>query len=326
MNNIDICTVSFHNGPHLNLNWLLTERINTAPHHCRWLVAENSPSEAYDQLDATDSRFQILRGANPQLLPNYQHTEALHTCLTHATSRFVLILDPDFYLVYPDWIDRVIRYMQDKHLSFFGAPWHSSNIDKYRYFPCVHCLFIDQELLPVDKLDLRPDRPNQAIDKYRTSHQNYTTSNSISHTLWSRLTNAAWRLSGLKGRRHNYCDTGTRFYYKYRTDKSHSFETATPVFRLPEESPVHISSYGRILDSLLPDALCYLPKRRDSYTNTGLRELGYLQHAPKHWEEFMWNGKPFAFHVRRNKRKEDRDAEGEIYTLTQCVDEFSVGR
>jgi len=77
-----------------------------------------------------------------------------------------------------------------------------------------------------------------------------------------------------------------------------------------------------LIEYFLPDDLCYLPKRRDSYTGTGLRELGYLSDAPEYWEEFMWQGRPLGFHVRRNARKLDRDAAREIEILQRTVGGF----
>jgi hypothetical protein len=78
----------------------------------------------------------------------------------------------------------------------------------------------------------------------------------------------------------------------------------------------------RFLEHVLPDELCYLPKRRDSYVGKGLRELGYLAGAPAEWEEFMWQGVPFGFHVRRNLRKAKRDAQQELAILRGAVEAF----
>jgi len=322
MSSLDICSVSFHNAPHLELNWALTERLNPLPHHCRWLVAENTPEGAPDRLSSDDARFELLPGASKKLVPNYQHTEALHGCLARATSRFVLILDPDFYLVRPNWIDEIIRHMKDRQLSFFGAPWHASNTDKYRYFPCVHCLFVDQERLPLKYLDLRPDRQDQIVEKLRPEYRDIATAASSPADARQRVSDFAWKISGLSGRRKNYCDTGTRFYHRFRNDRRHKFELAQPVLRLPEESPIHLGWKGQLLEAVLPDSLCYLPKRKDSFTGSGLREAGYLKNAPRQWEEFMWKQRPFAFHVRRNRSKDSRNASKELAVLVQALEGF----
>ena len=47
--------------------------------------------------------------------------------------------------------------MARRQLGVFGAPWHPRWIYKHRYFPCVHCMFVDRERVPLDWLDFRPD-------------------------------------------------------------------------------------------------------------------------------------------------------------------------
>ena len=99
MIDLTICSVSFHNAAHLILNWELTKRLNPDADRCRWLIAENTPEGAEGRLRSADARFEQIPGADPRLVPNYQHTEALHDCLERADSRFVLILDPDSYIL-----------------------------------------------------------------------------------------------------------------------------------------------------------------------------------------------------------------------------------
>ena len=172
----------------------------------------------------------------------------------------------------------------------------------------AHRLLLDRrKRVSVTELDFRPDRDDQPVTKYRSEDRPAAAGSAGSTTLAKRAFDAAWRITGLQHRRKDYCDTGTRFYWRYRRDRGHPFELAVPVLRLPAESPVQLSWRGRLLESMLPDSLCYLPKRRDSYTGVGLREAGYLQDAPAVWEEFMWQGVPFGFHVRRNRDKGIRD-------------------
>jgi len=325
MVDLSICSVSFHNAPHLVLNWELATHLNPDFNRCRWLIAENTPADAKDRLAATDSRFELVPGASPQLVPNYQHTEALHACLKRADSRFVLVLDPDFYIVRPGWIATVLSHMQERNLSFFGVPWHPRNTDKYRYFPCVHCLFVDQQRVPVAQLDFRPDREDQPVMKYRSEFRPVAAASAGLTPLGQRISEAVWQISGLHSRRKDYCDTGTRFYQRFHRDRSRPYELALPVLRLPAEAPVRLSWRGRLLDALLPDSLCYLPKRRNSYTGSGLRERGYLRDAPAEWEEFMWNGAPFGFHMRRNRDKGVRDENAELAVLIRTVEDFAPG-
>ncbi len=106
---------------------------------------------------------------------SYQHADALNNYLKTAkiNSRYLLVLDPDFYIVAPNWIDMVIEHMENKGLSFFGAPWHPKWYSKYRNFPCVHCMFIDCIRVDVASLDFTPDliSRNKAVEVEKNKKQ-----------------------------------------------------------------------------------------------------------------------------------------------------------
>lgn len=312
---VNICTVSFCNAEHLRLNWRLVDRLNRGGTRLQWIVAENSPEDAPDRLPMNDDHFMIIEGERPgQYSPNFQHTIALHKCLDRASTRFVLVLDPDFYIVRPNWANEVIKHMERHELAFFGVPWHPRLAQKYRYFPAVHCFFFDRERVSLADLDFRPIGDGQKRLSASDAGDQAEAQSEVSRRLQDWL--------GLTARRKQYFDTGTRIYKRYSDDKTVRYECALPVFRLPEDAPVSQSWRVRILEHLLPDELCYLPKRRDSYVGNGLRELGYLAGAPTEWEEFMWQGVPFGFHVRRNLRKAKRDAQQELAILRGAVEAF----
>ncbi|MDA8092643.1 MAG: hypothetical protein M0T84_01835 [Betaproteobacteria bacterium] len=303
---LTLCSVSFHNARHLALNRRLAARL-AGTGALPWVVAENTPPGGQDRLHEDAESFKVIPGVDAGHRPNYQHTEALQRCLEHVETRFLLVLDPDFYLLQPGWATTVPAYMLEHRLAFFGVPWHPKHLDKYRYFPCVHCMFIDLAQVPVDRLDFRPacaDR-SEAASPRRSG----------------RLADIG-RMLTLQGRRKNYRDTGTRLYREFARHPTLMHECATPVYRLPEDFPGTanpLSPRARLFEALLPDSLCYLPKRKDSYTRTGFRETtGFT--LPPHWEEFMWDAAPFGFHVRRNAAKGGRDENAELALLEDALD------
>jgi hypothetical protein len=301
---ITVCTVSFHNAPHLRLNWALADALNREEARIDWVVAENTPPHSDDRLDPGDQRFKVIEGVGPEHSPNFQHTLALHKCFDFVTTRFLLVLDPDFYIVRPNWVRTVTEHMQRHALAFLGVPWHPRFSDKYRYFPAVHCFFVDLDRIDIKELDFRPMRS----DSRETP--------SVARSSW--LT----RKLGLDARRKDFTDTGTRLYHRFAHGTGARYECALPVFRLPDDAPIRRSWRIRLLERFLPDDLCYLPKRRDSYADSGLRELGFLACAPRDWEEFMWASAPLGFHVRRNARRAERDAQRELLALQRAVADF----
>ena len=309
---LTVCTVSFHNAPHLALNWQLADVLNRDGSTIRWVVAENSPPGVPDRLRTDDGRFDVIAGASPDYFPNFQHAVALHRCFDQVATRFVLILDPDFYIVRPNWVSTVIQYMNRQGLGFLGVPWHPRWTGKFRYFPAVHCFFVDTERVALSDLDFRP----LGEAKWRRSAGEPGLEEDAPKS------GLLGRALGLEARRKNYMDTGPRVYQRYAGTQAVQYECAHPVFRLPQDLTFSRSWRLRLLERFLPDELCYLPKRRDSYTGRGLRELGYLADAPGLWEEFMWQGLPLGFHVRRNAEKAKRDPEEEIRILRRAIDEF----
>ena len=313
-NDLTICSVSFHNRAHLELNYRLAERLNGRAGRHRWLIAENTP-HGPRRLRQEDGRFEVHKGAENDHVPNHQHTLALNSLIPLVGTRFLLVIDPDFYLVLPSWHNAILEHMKLNELSFFGVPWHPRHGEKYRYFPCVHCLFVDLERVAREELDFRPtwpDSPGVDIEwpyqesDFRPSFQRF----------WFSLLDTC----GMRRRRANYCDSGSRLYRKFSHHPQHKYEAVQPVVRLGERTPRSLKS--RLFEFLLPEEYCYRPKRKGYFADRGLRERGLLCDAPPNWEEFMWGERPFGFHVRRNFRKEDRSEMQEVALLTQLVDSW----
>ena len=315
---LTICSVSYHNARHLGINWELANRLTRGDGNLRWVIAENTPPGSDAKLDSDDARFLVIPGVGEDHRDNWQHTEALHKCFEHVRTRFLLVLDPDFYIVRPHWLRDVLGHMQRNDLAMLGVPWHPKYSDKYRYFPCVHCFFVDLGRMGVDALDFRPgcaDEPTKTpADRAPVERRSAT---------------ARWLDTvTLRHRRKDYRDTGTRMYLRYRRDPRFRYECAIPVYKLPDEyqgSRNPLSWRSRLIESLLPDSLCYLPKRRGYFVPDGFldRRKGT---AAEHWEEFMWQGAPFGFHVRRNARKGERNEVAELDALERTVVTFYPDR
>ncbi len=311
---LTVCSVSYYNARHLALNWELSDHLNRGDARLHWVVAENTPDGSDAKLDAGDRRFLVIPGVGEEHRDNYQHTEALHKCFAHVQTRHLLVLDPDFYIVRPRWVRGILGHMQRNDLAMLGVPWHPKYTDKYRYFPCVHCFFVDLDKIGIDDLDFRPGCADEPT-KLPASRAAGTRRGFAGRLLDMAL---------LRHRRKDYRDTGTRMYLRYARDARYRYECATPVYRLPDDYPGKgnpLSLRSRLLEAVLPDSYCYLPKRTGSYVPDGFldRRNGT---ASEFWEEFMWRGEPFGFHVRRNARKGERDAGAELEALERTLAAF----
>ena len=302
-NELTICTVSFHNARHIVLNWELATALTYDEDRIQWIVAENTPVGGRDRLDYSDSRFRVIPGAPPISKVSYHHTEGLHRALEHVTTRFLLVLDPDFYIIRPNWWKEVGDHMRARDLAIFGAPWHPRYTDKFRYFPTVHCTFIDLSKMNLRDLDFRP-----GSGKVSTFSARRDTSSWFART-WARIT--------LRHRQRVSADSGTRMFLRYASDPNVKSECLVPVYRVPQDLPggVPLPLRSRLIERILPDSLCYVPKRRGYFTGRGFRESGFWDSMPEDWEEFLWRNEPFGFHVRRNNKKQVRSEEAELASL-----------
>jgi hypothetical protein len=238
-------------------------------------------------------------------LGSHQHAGALRTALSRVRTRYAVIMDPDLYVVRPDWICAVTGHMAARQLSVFGVPWHPRWYEKQRAFPAPHLMVVDLERTgPVDEL-MEPG--------VRAPGDRYVSA------IWRTYAEAS-RVDAARARRGLLRRLGPAIGEDLRQrrtigrarDTGHALaasvaaaggrvETAVPVFRAGTEfAPGGVSPLqtGLAPEALLPEAWRYRPRRRGAVSGAGFREAGYPDADARGWEEFVWRGEPFAFHLR----------------------------
>ena len=66
------------------------------------------------------------------------HGICLNRIIPIIKTRFVLFIDPDFFVLKKNWIEQLIIFMKKEKISILGVPWHPKWFIKYRFFPCSH--------------------------------------------------------------------------------------------------------------------------------------------------------------------------------------------
>lgn len=313
---LSICSVSFKHSAEVRRNIALSKRLN-AKTRMHWIVAENSPTDSLDRLTEHAGDVTVIPGAGGGHSPTYHHTIALGNAIGHATTRFILILDPDFFVIRNEWAMHMIRHMLSNKLSVLGVPWHPKLPDKYRYFPAVHCSLFDTERFPKGGIDFRPDYPDGTSDPAWPGGYDEDGDDNYFHVkLPARVLS---KLPMLKARRRFYTDTGGRIFKRYARDPAFalSYETIDPVYD-PSRYRKQFRWTTNIIEKLLPDELCYLPKH---YRNT--RAMAFLhkwvaEPIPDDWQEFIWNGLPFGFHMQKTHHSSTRPRLEELKML-DCI-------
>jgi hypothetical protein len=313
LSDLTILSVNFKGKFYFDLNFTCAAALNKTD-ALKWIVAENTPEGADGKIDFSDKRFQVIPGIDSKTIPqeprgSYHHGTALNKGKEFLKTRFALVLDPDFFIVKQNWITEVLSYMVKNDLSFFGVPWHPRHWQKYRYFPCVHCVFIDLSKVALDSLDFRPDLINNPSRQFKPrfwiEYQRLQ-----SQKRWLRrcywLLRQPWLSIEEDSEQRHYIgssrDTGYFLYQKFSRDDRYKSGTITPVFHPGQDIfiPAGVSRLqsSKMIECLKTDRNSYIPKRRGYFTGKGFRENGFVDVNGLGWEEFVWQDEPFGFHMR----------------------------
>jgi len=301
--NLTICTVSYGHSELIEINVKLSQRLNcNNVINAVWKVADNAYDDDTLHFTFRNNNVQLFNGSpNKSLGGSNHHAEALDILIKNVNTRFLLVLDPDFYLLKSNWMYDVLSHMQNNNIAIFGAPWHPRYNQNYRYFPAVHCMFIDLFRIAKERLNFRP-LLNRLISTELTNR------------------NLVDFIPMLAKRRRISWDTGIRIYEDIISDTAVNTEYVVQTFRHGTE----YSLKTKLIQLLLPDEYCYFPKNKLSYTISGFYERGLISSPiPVLWEETFWNDAPFGLHIRGNYNKDVRDKNEEIHLLQKIISELT---
>jgi hypothetical protein len=233
----------------------------------------------------------------------------------HVSTRFAVFCDPDFFIVKRNWVTDVVDHMKANELAIMGVPWHPRWVYKTRYFPCVHCMFVDLNKIPASALDFTPGfegLPGYAKDPNRSRENNAKI-----------LKRFLWVVDPLNFRKRRHIgtsrDTSWRIYDRFFADSAIRTECFQPVFS-PDRTKLE-----SLVDFVVPDRFSFGPKRRDYFTERGFGDRGYPDLVARGWEEFVWSDRPFGFHVRSQPKVKDKQSLEEHYREVETVlDAFLV--
>jgi hypothetical protein len=322
ISDLTVCAVIFRDKWCLDLNWELTERLCPG-NQIKWVIVRNKPYWPEDSMDGTADRYHVVEGAEPDTDPahkytrnSYHHAIGMNIGTKHIKTRFVLFLDPDCFIIRPNWVQDVLRHMISNNLAFFGAPYNPKWYSKIRYFPVCLCLFVDTNRVDLSEFDWSPELGTEALPELQvdTLHE-ISHLSSIERLLIKCITRfdkgrIARRL--LVGR---FRDTGTRIYRKYSNRKDVHYECLVPVFK-PQK---YFSKKALLIERFLPDRYSHVPKRPGYFTTEGFAAHGLADYDAMDCEEYMWQNKPFALHVRARK-SELRDPPAVTMEITKFLE------
>jgi hypothetical protein len=302
---LTILTVSFHSEELVRRNIELAHQLNPGVEHS-WIVVDNSqissPTWNLPKLDHVDIR--ILPGAPTpsQTIDgdkgSLHHATAIASAISEVNTRFLLIVDPDFFPLRNHWISDTLYSMQSNKLDFFGATWDPTQIVKYQGFPCVHFLLIDLERVDRKTLNFFP-QPSRRHKMRAWMKGLYRSSQTLSMIFpWVHLGRTL--LDRLASR-----DTGYQIFERYARSTDTRWETLEFVLDKERENlyrtRFQLAPRGcrRFLQRIL------YPRPLSMFFSGLETKREIVEFAPElggkgiGWDEFWWQGAPFGVHLRR---------------------------
>ncbi len=163
---LTIISVSYKSKALLEMNYRLVKTLNPNTPF-RWIVVQNTPSQdLQNDIAMDDPRFEMIQGATTTEAEKgiiahgtIHHARALNLAISHADSDLIFTLDPDCFLLLPNWIEAITKHIKKEEVAFFGAPYHPDAYTHYRAFPTATCMIINRGFLHRENqtfLDLEP--------------------------------------------------------------------------------------------------------------------------------------------------------------------------
>ncbi len=325
---LTIISVSYKSKDLLKRNYELLKKLNPDTPF-KWIVVQNTPEKDLDaDLSMDDPNFIMIKGpsltqqeSESSYYRSIHHGKALNLGVSSTDADLILTLDPDCFILMPNWIECVAQHMQRQRLHFFGVPYHPRYYTHYRGFPNAICMFINRRLMQ-DKncfsLDFSPllgKKPSwlkalsdgfiryshraKIIEFFSFFKKKLLQPKNVVHLKINRvvelmiylfLTSKLWQFLDkelLRFKVGSCFDTGYRIYHSYRSHLRHQ------IFELFADD--QRSCWVKFLESMLPDRNRFFP-RNNAFIRKTPSPL-FIEFG-ENGEQFFWNDQLFAFHLK----------------------------
>ncbi len=290
------------------------------------LIRELNPSATYERFVINNSPNGTIHIAGakefPQpKLPDYLHKfsygragyelgTAFNSILKEVKTRFVLFLDPDFFIIYPNWIQELTEYAKKNNIGFLGSPYHPKYWVKKRRFPTNYCLLVDREVIGDEfySWNWMPEHSESEMVKMQESDGKKKIEKVKRASSESSAVKNFFRkiIDNVKKRRYiatsKECNADLYRRYFRGTVKYESFIPTVTVRDFIQH--YHLSRrYDRalyLLERLIPEKYSFVPRK--GFTFRSFRDVGSPDVLSTGMEEWWFFRKPFAFHLRGFKQ------------------------
>jgi hypothetical protein len=268
---LTLVSVKFGSPALLTRNIALVRHFNPKTDF-EWLVVNNDFDPSFSV-----KGVRVLAGIPKPNAPDKgstHHALALNLALEAVQTRYVLLLDHDFFVLRPNWILDTLEHLHQQNLAVLASQWHPRWSYQPQRQPSVHFLLLDLQQISKAQLDFRPDFSGNRFDSFISSPRL-----PLPKSLRTLLQTGAYR------------DTGWRLLEQTQGFKVECLELGLDLPSLEQNAPwLH-----RLAQRLLPQRWSPLPKNMTGY---GAKHFLPPEAQAQGWEEFFWRGVPFGLHLR----------------------------
>ena len=283
---INIAFVCFKTKKFIEKNISLIKRLNKGSRlNIKFYICDNNEKKTYNYIKSRE--IEIFKGVkrNPNhRVPNTDHlNRALNKVLRKIKKPdFLIIIDPDFYIIEKNWIIKTIEFCNSNKISIFGAPWFPTHLSKPKYFPCSHYTVFKKNILSKNlDFTIKNNKNNKNNKKYKINKQYGMLINFLLGRNWIRINP----------------DTGYKIYKKFVNSKI-NFESLTPI--ISKNDINEIMGYGII--SYIIKFINYFKKSDQQLLpekNKFIYEKNFSGKFYKGFQNFTFNKKTtHAIHLR----------------------------
>ena len=148
---ISIAFVCFNTKNFILKNISLIKKLNKKSSvNIKFYICDNNNKKTYSY--SKNKKIEIFKGVeknhNHSFPETDHHGRALNKILKKIQKTdFLIILDPDFFIIEKNWIIKTINFCNLKKISIFGAPWFPTHLTKQKYFPCPQYIVFRKNIL-----------------------------------------------------------------------------------------------------------------------------------------------------------------------------------
>ena len=317
---IDIITVTSYDRKYFELNYKLTKDLNKNFKH-NWIVVENISREKHGNYfpnnrnsKLKENNIEYIKGIiqdndNSKILKKNNltysinpkrstfHAEGLSIGIKESKAKYLLIIDPDFFVIKENWLKEQIDFMEQNNIDIISAPYHPvKDWIKPKNIPTVYFLLINSYKISKDQINFFPPLEKEISNKKKIFQ------NKISFDFFIKF--FIYFIGSIFGDKNRYLigslgDTG---YNLGNLKKDSNCEFLSPAI-----NKIKDLGYNKLLLDFFVNDKYKIIHKRNNFSFKTFKNFKLYDFRKIGCQEYFWKKNPFAFHLRGSIKPFDKN-------------------